>query len=310
MANMAVDDEEKQRKRDERDDLPQHLPCFHALLPPLFQACPSKLAGVRERARARACVHVHVRARRGARAQSCAVLHMPTHHHTHTPRLASPPPEYSRDRVRPQEIRPEEWAAETPDDGHVLMIPMGRLGNLLPTKRPSDAAFIEASSPNLCATHTACMQTCMAHPFVHKRARPLGYCTYARAHTCAHVYADVQGGEGEDPAVAAGSGAAVHPWAILTPCDARYGLANELFHCAWRCYLLECGPVSNNFSAHADDKRRGLDRIEGWRRKGLGKTRLLGAFSGHGSSMFAVGMLRDIEKKPPSARVEWAWRSC
>ena len=34
------------------------------------------------------------------------------------------------------------------------------------------------------------------------------------------------------------------------------------------------GLFLDNFSAHADGERRGLDRLGGWHRKGLGETRL------------------------------------
>ena len=33
-------------------------------------------------------------------------------------------------------------------------------------------------------------------------------------------------------------------------------------------------PISGKFSAHADGERRGLDRVGGWHRKGLGETHL------------------------------------
>ena len=36
----------------------------------------------------------------------------------------------------------------------------------------------------------------------------------------------------------------------------------------------ERGSIFNNFSAHADGERRGLDRIGGQRRKGLGEAHL------------------------------------
>ena len=51
----------------------------------------------------------------------------------------------------------------------------------------------------------------------------------------------------------------------------------------------------DDFSAYADGEHRGLDRIGGWHREGLGETRLLVPLDRHGFSAFAVGMLRDIE---------------
>ena len=47
------------------------------------------------------------------------------------------------------------------------------------------------------------------------------------------------------------------------------------------------------FSAHAD----GWIGSEGWHRRGLGETRLWVPSGRHGSSAFAVGMLRDVLKK-------------
>ena len=52
-----------------------------------------------------------------------------------------------------------------------------------------------------------------------------------------------------------------------------------------------------SFSAHADGERRGLHRIGGWRPKGLGETRLEVPSVRRGTSAFAVGMLRDIERE-------------
>ena len=52
----------------------------------------------------------------------------------------------------------------------------------------------------------------------------------------------------------------------------------------------------NDFSAHADGERRGLDRIGGQRRRCLGATRLQVPSARPGSSAFAVGMLRNCQK--------------
>ena len=52
-------------------------------------------------------------------------------------------------------------------------------------------------------------------------------------------------------------------------------------------------------SAHADGERRGLDRIGGERRKGLGETRLQAPSDRHRPSAIAVGVRRDVEKKTP-----------
>ena len=43
-----------------------------------------------------------------------------------------------------------------------------------------------------------------------------------------------------------------------------------------REYSAERGSIFNNFSAHADGERRGLDRIRAKRRKGLGEMRFFG----------------------------------
>ena len=51
------------------------------------------------------------------------------------------------------------------------------------------------------------------------------------------------------------------------------------------------GSIFDNFSAHADGERRGLGRIGGQSDRSR-----WGAQIGHGSSAFAVGTLRDIEK--------------
>ena len=56
-------------------------------------------------------------------------------------------------------------------------------------------------------------------------------------------------------------------------------------------------PIFCNLSAHADGERRGLDRIGGWHRKGLGETCLQVPSDRHGSSAIAVGMLRDMKPK-------------
>ena len=56
--------------------------------------------------------------------------------------------------------------------------------------------------------------------------------------------------------------------------------------------------IADDFSAHADGDRRGLDRTRGQRRKkGLSGTRPRVLSHRHGSSAFAVGMLRDIERE-------------
>ena len=61
----------------------------------------------------------------------------------------------------------------------------------------------------------------------------------------------------------------------------------------------ERGSIFGNLSAHTDHERRGLDRIEEWRRKGLGSTRLSVPSDRHGC--WAFGMLRDVKKKTRSA---------
>ena len=60
--------------------------------------------------------------------------------------------------------------------------------------------------------------------------------------------------------------------------------------------------IFKHFSGHADGERRGLDRIGGWHRKGLGWDASSDTFQiDHGSSAFAVGTLRDFETsaRPP-----------
>ena len=47
----------------------------------------------------------------------------------------------------------------------------------------------------------------------------------------------------------------------------------------------------------------GLDRVGGWRGKSLGETRLEAPSDRHGSSAFAVGMLRGVKKKRRADRV-------
>ena len=47
----------------------------------------------------------------------------------------------------------------------------------------------------------------------------------------------------------------------------------------------------------------GLDRVGGWRSKGLGQTRLWVRSDRHGSSAFAVSMLRSVNKKKAPAKI-------